>query len=52
MTIDAELNKKCQFDIDLNKILRDLLRLRKKAEKPDIKFSQYSYKWSKGTDWQ
>ena len=52
MTIDAELNEKFQFDIDLNKILRDLLRLRKKAEKPDIKFSQYSYKWSKGTDWQ
>ena len=31
MTIDAELNKKFQFDIDLNKILPDLLRLRKKA---------------------
>ena len=39
MTIDAEPNRKFPFDIDLNKILPDLLRLRKKAEKPDIQFS-------------
>ena len=42
MTTDAELNRKCPFDIDLNKILLDLPRLRKKAEKPDIQFSQYT----------
>ena len=52
MTIDAELNRKIHFDIDLNKIMPDLLRLRKKAEKPDIQFSQYLYKLFKGTDWQ
>ena len=39
MTIDAELNRKFPFDIDLNKILPDLVRLRTKAEKPDIQFS-------------
>ena len=41
MTIDAELNRKFPFDINLNKILPDLVRLRTKAEKPDIQFSQY-----------
>ena len=42
MNIDAELNRKLPFDIDLNKILSDLLRLRTKTEKPDIPFSQYT----------
>ena len=42
MTIDAELNRKFPFGFDLNKILSDLLRLRTKAEKPDIQFSQYT----------
>ena len=50
MTIDAELNRKFEFEIDLNKILPDLFRLGKEAGKPDIQFSQYSYKWSKDTD--
>ena len=36
MTIDAELNRKFPFGIDLNKILSDLPRLRTNAEKPDI----------------
>ena len=40
MTVDAELNIKFPFGIDLNKILPDLHRLRTKAEKPDIQFSQ------------
>ena len=31
------------FGIDLNKILPDLLKLRKKADKPDIQFSQHTY---------
>ena len=38
MTIDAELKIKLPFDINLNKILLDLLRLRTKAKKPDIQF--------------
>ena len=43
MTIDAELNLKFPFDVNLNKILPDLLRLTTKAQKPDIQFSQYTY---------
>ena len=42
MTIDAELNRKFPFGIYLNKVLPELLRLRMKAEKPDIQFSQYT----------
>ena len=42
MATDAELNRKFPLDIDLNEILPDLLRLRTKAEKPDIQFSQYT----------
>ena len=42
MKIDAELNIKFPFDINLNKILPDLLRLRTKAHKPEIHFSQYN----------
>ena len=42
MTTDAELNRKFPFGIDLNKILPDLLKLRTKAENPDIQFSQYT----------
>ena len=42
MTIDAELNRKFPFDIDLNKILSDLLKLITKAEKSYIQFSQYT----------
>ena len=42
MTIDAELNRKFPFDIGLNKILPDLLKLITKAEKSDIQFSQYT----------
>ena len=38
MTIDAELKIRLPFDINLNKILLDLLRLRTKAKKPDIQF--------------
>ena len=48
--IDAELNRQFPLAIDLNKILPDLLKLRTKAEKPDIPFSQH--KLSKGTVWQ
>ena len=33
MTIDAELNRKFPFGIDLNKILPDLLRLRTKTKR-------------------
>ena len=40
---DAELNRRFPFGIDLNKILLDLLKLRIKAEKPDIQFSQHTY---------
>ena len=50
MAIDAELNRKFLFDIDLTKILPDLLMLRTKAEKPDLPF--LPSKWSKGTNWQ
>ena len=40
---DAELNPTFLFSIDLKqKILPDLLKLRTKAKKPDIKFSQYT----------
>ena len=40
---DAELNRQFPFDIDLNKILPELLKLRTKAEKPAIQFSQHTY---------
>ena len=40
---DAGLNRQFPFDIDLNKILPDLLKLRTKAEKPAIQFSQHTY---------
>ena len=39
MTIDAELNRKFPFYIDLKNILPHLLRLRTKAEKPEIQYS-------------
>ena len=39
---DAELNRQFPFGIDLNKILPELLKLRTKAEKPGIQFSQYT----------
>ena len=42
MATDAELNRKFPFDIDLNKILSDLVRLRTKTEKHDIQFLQYA----------
>ena len=42
MTIDVELIRKFPFDIDLNKILPDLFRLRTKTEKPEIQFSQFT----------
>ena len=41
MTIDAEQDR--QFLLaGLDKILADLLKLRTKAEKPDIQFSQHT----------
>ena len=40
MAIDAELDRQFPLAIDLNKILPDLLKLRTKAEKPDIQYSQ------------
>ena len=43
MTIDAEQNRQFPLAIDLNKILPDLLKLRTKAEKSDIQFSQHTY---------
>ena len=39
---DAELNRQFPFGIFLNKILPDLLKLRTKAEKPDIQFLQHA----------
>ena len=40
---DAELNRQFPFGIDLNKTLPPvLLKLRTKAEKPDIQFSQHA----------
>ena len=43
MTIDAaEQNRQFPLAVDLNKILLDLLKLRTKAEKPNIKFSQHT----------
>ena len=42
MTIDAEQDR--QFLLaGLDKILADLLKLRTKAEKPDIQFSQHTF---------
>ena len=41
MATDAELNRKFPFDINLDKILPDLLRLRTKTQKPE-QFSQYT----------
>ena len=42
---DAELNRQVSFGIDLNKVLPDLpLKLRTNAEKPDIQFSQHTYR--------
>ena len=42
---DAELNRKFLIGIDLNKTFPELLlKLRTKAEKPDIQFSQYAYR--------
>ena len=43
MTIDVELKRQFPLAIDLNKILPDLLKLRTKAEKPEIQFSQHMY---------
>ena len=40
---DAELNRQFASGIDLNKMLSDLLKLRIKAEKPDIQFLQHTY---------
>ena len=41
---DAELKRQFPFGIDLKKILPDLLlKLKTKAEKPDIQFSQHVY---------
>ena len=42
MTIDAEINRQLLVGIDLNKILPDLLKLRARAKKPDIQFSQHT----------
>ena len=42
MTIDVELKRQFPLAIDLNKILPDLLKLRTKAEKPDIQFLQHT----------
>ena len=39
---DSELNRQFPFDIDLNKILPNLLKLRMKAQKPDRQFSQHT----------
>ena len=39
---NAELNRQFPFDIDLNKTLPDLLKLRTTAEKPGIQFSQHT----------
>ena len=39
---DAELNRQFPFDIDLNKILPDLLKSRAKAQKLDIHFLQHT----------
>ena len=42
---DAELNRHFLFGIDLNmKYCQDLLKLRTKAEKPDIQFLRYAYR--------
>ena len=38
MAIEAELKINLPFDINLSKILLDLLRLRTKAKKPAIQF--------------
>ena len=43
MTIDAELNLKFRFDVNLNRILPNLLRLTTKPQKPGIQFLQYTY---------
>ena len=40
MTIDAEINRQLLVGIDLNKTLPDLLKLRRRANKPDIQLSQ------------
>ena len=40
---DTELNWQFPLGIDLNKILPELLKLRTKAEKPEIQFSQHAY---------
>ena len=42
MIIDAERNSQCPLAIDLSKILPDLFKLRTKAEKPHIQFSQHT----------
>ena len=42
MTTDAEINRQLLVGIDLNKILPDLLKLRTRAKKPDIQFSQHT----------
>ena len=41
---DAELTRQSPFGIFLNKILPDLLKVRIKAEKPDIQFPQHTYR--------
>ena len=42
MTTDAAVqNRQFTLAIDINKILPDLLKLRKKAENPDIQFLQH-----------
>ena len=38
---DAEVNRQFPFSTDLNEMLPDLLKLRMKAEKPEIKVTQY-----------
>ena len=42
MRIDAEQNRQLLLAIDLNKTWPELLKLRTKAEKPDIQFSQHT----------
>ena len=39
MTIDVELNRKFPFGIDLNKILSDLLRLRKNEGREAVNYA-------------
>ena len=53
MKIDAELNRKFPFGIDLNKILPDLLRLRMERQRNlTYSFTIDITKRSKGTVWQ